>query len=252
MKNVDFLILGYGFTAEAIVKKINRESPDAVVQGTSRQGGYHIEFDLNKEETWQNLPQARFTLWSFPPVPLQAVKNFYDAVSERLGQLIVIGSTSALKVSKPNDTVDETTTLDLSIERVQSEVYLKQQGAIVVLSSGIYGPGRNPLNWVKQGYVGKNKKYVNMIHVDDLAEILFKASLFGKKGQLYIASDNNPQTWQDVIESWESKGWLANTPYKESHRVSKKVNSTKTLSKLQIKLQHKNFSEQDFCNDELF
>jgi hypothetical protein len=153
-----------------------------------------------------------------------------------------VGSTSAFLVDKPHGPVDESTPFDMSIPRVQGEVFLRDQGATLVMSSGIYGAGRNPVDWIKKGYVGKSEKYVNMIHGSDLAQFLLQASQLGEKGAVYIASDNNPQRWRDVIELWESQGLVSDVPEKASRRSSKKIDSSKSIKSLQIDLQFDNFA----------
>ena len=111
------------------------------------------------------------------------------------------------------------------------------------MSSGIYGPGKNPVDWVKNGYVGKSEKFVNMIHVKDLAHIIFKAGERGKKNSVYIASDGVPLQWSHVIELWEKEGLLSNVAEKPSKRSSKKINSSATLLELEVDLKYRNFAE---------
>jgi len=240
MQSVDCLLLGFGYTAKALLSSFENEKRVAT---TSRKGTPHIQFDLEDESTWDSLPQSKMTFWTFPAAPVELVKKFYKQNGDKLGRLIVVGSTSALIPPNPHAVVNEKSSLDESIERVQGEVWLQRQGATFVLSSGIYGPGRNPIDWIKKGYIGKSEKFVNMIHVEDLASILIQAGRYGKPGELYIASDNNPQRWRDVIESWESRGLVSGIPEKESNRTSKKVDNSWSLKALQVTLQFQNFAD---------
>ena len=76
----------------------------------------------------------------------------------------------------PPPWIDESAPIDLTKPRVQGEEYLRNEhGAIVLRVAGIYGPGRNPLDWIRQGRVGPSRKYVNLIHVEDLAAICLAA-----------------------------------------------------------------------------
>lgn len=238
MSDKQALILGHGYTAKYLAPQFRKNK----VVSTSRKGPPFLPFDLMDESTWDSLPEkVDLTFWTFPALPLEKVKRFYELNCNRLGQLIVIGSTSAFVTSQPDQRVDESTPLDLSQERVQGEEFLRSQGAISVYSAGIYGPDRNPLDWVKKAYVGKSSKYVNMIHVKDLCQFLIKASEVGKPGSLYIATDGNPQRWQDVIEIWEQKGLVKDVPLKESMRASKKIDNSQSISELKIDLEFENF-----------
>ncbi len=242
MESVKHLILGHGLTGEYLSAELMEQEPNASVVSTSRKGSPHIEFDLENEATWSQLPEAEITYWTFPPEPTDLVKKFYNQYQQKLGKLIVIGSTSALKVDQAGQVVDENTDLDTSIERVASEVFLKEQGAILLLSAGIYGPERSPLDWVKKGYLGKSKKWANMVHLEDLAGFLYACALRGQSGALYIACNNNPQPWDEVITDWEQRGLVQNVPEKESKRTSKKINNSKTIKDLQVNLQFQNFA----------
>jgi hypothetical protein len=243
MNSVEYLILGHGQTALALSQKIKEQKPQSSCVSTSRQGPPHVLFNLEDDSTWANLPKAQYTFWTFPPSPLDWVQEFYKSHHEKLGHWIVVGSTSALTVSVKNEWVNEKTPLDLSIERVQAEKYLMDHGATLILSSGIYGSGRSPLQWVEMGYVGKSSKYVNMVHVDDLASFLFQATKKGKKGELYIASNNHPEQWQEIIENWESRGLVQNVLHKESSRASKRIDNSWSIAELGVKLQYPHFAD---------
>ncbi len=242
MEKVDYLILGKGFTARSLIRWIEQHEPGARVVVTSRKGAPSLEFDLDRPDTWQALPAATHTLWTFPAAPLNQVKSFYESKGDSLGRLVVIGSTSAFQIEAEDAWVNEQSPLDLSIERVQGEDYLRSQGARVVFSSGIYGYDRDPLEWVKSGRVGKSQKYVNMIHVDDLAQVLIKAALVGGSGQVYIASNSHPQTWQDIIDQWEDRNLVKDVPFQDSKRPSKRVDASSTLKALNVRLKFQNFA----------
>lgn len=236
------LILGFGYVAERLRAQI--EAQEKTVLATSRTDSGLISFDLDEPETWDNLPQVEITYWMFPAAPLDLVTEFYKTCGSRLGKIVTVGSTSGFIVGTDGQKVDEATALDLSQDRVQGEEFLRSQGGVTVMSSGIYGPGRDPLNWIKKGYVGKSAKLVNMIHVEDLCQFLIKAAEIGENGRLYIASDNNPQTWETVIGDWERRGWAKEVPVKASDKISKWVNSSQSLSQLSVTLRYPNFVDR--------
>ena len=161
-----------------------------------------IRFDLAQPDTWKNLPSDADMLWCFPAAPPEAVRALAQG-SRRFGKLVVLGSTSAYDVGRPSDYpppwIDETSPIDLSKPRVQGEEFLRHEcGAILLRAAGIYGPGRHPYNWIKSGRVTLSDKYVNLIHVEDLAAICLAALQCGVAGAVYNVSNGVPQTWRDI------------------------------------------------------
>ena len=64
--------------------------------------------------------------------------------------------------------------------------------------TGIYGPGRNPLDWIRQGRIGPSRKYVNLIHVEDLAAICLAVLDRGYPSEAYNVSDGQAHTWKEI------------------------------------------------------
>ena len=160
-------------------------------------------FDLNRRDTWAAIPSGADVVWTFPAVPLDSVAAFGRQVGTRMRRLIVLGSTSAYDNAPHTargDLIDETCPVDLSIPRVQGEEYLRTTyGAIILRVAGIYGPKRNPLDWIRQGQVGSSDRFVNLIHVGDLAAICLRALERGVPGESYNVSDGTPRRWSEII-----------------------------------------------------
>jgi nucleoside-diphosphate-sugar epimerase len=76
-------------------------------------------------------------------------------------------------------------------------------GELIVLRvAGIYGPGRLPLERIRQGVPVVRKAespYSNRIHVDDLATVCMAAMERGQPGAIYNACDGNPSTMTDYF-----------------------------------------------------
>jgi hypothetical protein len=240
------MVMGYGYTAKWLVPLLQVAYPQSQIVSTSRQGEPHLEFDLARPQTWDLLPQVDVTVWTFPPSPSAQVSEFIKKKYNSLGQVIALGSTSALLVSHEGQLVSETTPLDMSQDRVLGEQMLRQQGGINLLSAGIYGPGRDPRDWVRKGLVAKSPKLVNMVHVEDLCQYILACIQNGSPGSLYIAADNNPQVWSDVITFWESQGWLNGIGHKQSPRQSKRVDCSWSIKQLGVELKYPDFRHLDF------
>lgn len=243
MKKVKHLVLGHGYVAKALIDYIKTREGLCSIQTTSRTLTDCLHFNLDLEKTWGNLPKSKNTYWMFPAQPLSMVQRFFESEGSRLGKLVVVGSTGGFQTFKENGEVTETSPLDESLPRVLGETFLKNHGACVVCSAGIYGRDRNPLAWIKRGLVGRSEKLANMIHVEDLAQVLYQAAKVGRQGSLYIAADGNPQQWSKVIDKWVDSGVVENPPLKPSARPSKLVNPKASLKELDVHLKYKNFAE---------
>jgi nucleoside-diphosphate-sugar epimerase len=245
MDKADVLILGYGYVAQTLEQELLKKDSNIQLVKTSRQKqeGF-LYFDLEDPESWDQLPQASLTYWTFPPAE-ENIKNFSRVLKKKSDKTIVIGTTGSFATTAEHQVISESSPFDEAKQRARSEEFLLSFGFTLVMSAGIYGPGRNPLDWVQSGRVGKSEKYVNMIHVSDLVQFLMESSK-KTEGSLYIASDGNPQTWQNIIEYWEKKGLVNAVPQKESSRPSKKLDPQKSIKDLNLDLQFRNFQEAVF------
>ncbi len=127
---------------------------------------------------------------------------------------------------------------------MQGEEYLrKQHGAIVLRVAGIYGPGRNPLDWIRQGRVGPSRKYVNLIHVEDLAAICLLALEQGKPGEAYNVSDGQPHTWNEICVTAQQRWGVTAGAAKEDHSPGKRISNAKLRSELDYRFRHPTYTK---------
>jgi len=216
-QRVPLIVLGSGYTGRYLVAEAS--SQGRVVLCTSRdpdrrlnhvRPSQRLRFDLAQPETWRNIPTNTDLVWCFPATPIEQVQAFAKTLVAPPRHLIVLGSTSAYDAEDqstvyPPPWIDESAPIDLRKPRVQGEEYLrKEHGAIVLRVAGIYGPGRNPLEWIRSGRVGPTRKYANLIHVEDLAAICLLALERGTPGEVYNVSDGTPRTWADICRVVET------------------------------------------------
>ncbi len=203
-----------------------------------------LRFDLEQPSTWLNIPVGADLIWCFPATPLEQVQAFAHMLNAPSRRIVVIGSTSAYDAPSqsteyPPPWIDESAPLNLTKPRVQGEEYLRQHhGAIVLRVAGIYGPGRNPLEWIKSGRVGSSRKYVNLIHVEDLAAICLAAIEKGTPGEVYNVSDGTPRTWEDICRTAQTRWGIAATGSRKEDETGKRISTRKLVSDLQPRLQH--------------
>jgi hypothetical protein len=245
MTHRTLVILGAGYVARFIPTIHHDRYSD--MRFTSRSPGIKLSdissdqrilFDLARPETWGNIPGGADLLWSFPAAPPDAVQQFAARIDRSFRRLVVIGSTSAYNVAASPDTypppwIDETTAIDLSTPRVQGEEFLRTNHAAVVLRvAGIYGPGRNPFDWIKHGRVRPSRKYVNLIHVEDLAAICLVALDSGIPGEVYNVSDGVPRTWTEICDRLGEYPTNQDASRENEQAPGKRISNAKLLSML--------------------
>ena len=86
----------------------------------------------------------------------------------------------------------------------QLRAWSREQGVdlIILRVPGIYGPGRLPVERVRQGVpvlIETDAPWSNRIHADDLAAACFAAARRGRSGQAYNISDGHPTTMTDYF-----------------------------------------------------
>jgi nucleoside-diphosphate-sugar epimerase len=188
-------------------------------------------------------------VWCFPATPLEQVQAFARTLDAPARRIVVLGSTSAYDAPSqsteyPPPWIDESAPIDLTKPRVQGEEYLRNTlGAIVLRVAGIYGPGRNPLDWIKIGRIGPSRKYVNLIHVEDLATICLAALEHGKPGEAYNVSDGQPHTWNEVCATAQQRWGVAAAAVKKDHSSGKRISNAKLRSELDYRFRHTDLYE---------
>lgn len=197
-------ILGAGYVGEALQLRC----PDAAA--TRRRPApesTHHRFDLDDPATWDTPPlSGRAVIWTFPARPLDQVQAFYQRCLTQSTSLIVLGSTSAYRIadedSKRVVTVDEQSPLDLDQPRVQGEEWLRSQGATVLQLAGIFGPGRDPADWLRRGRIKDGAKVVNLVHVDDIVAVIAHLIASPAPGRRINVANGEPIAWRNLAEQF--------------------------------------------------
>ena len=250
------VVLGSGYTGR-VVHSIGASQGKAV-HATSRSplknlagipSEYRLSFDLEQPSTWPNIPASADLIWCFPATPLEQVKAFARTLDQPARRIIVLGSTSAYEGSDhpdeyPPPWIDESAPIDRTKPRVQGEEFLRANcGAIVLRVAGIYGPGRNPLDWIRQGRVGHSRKYVNLVHVDDLAAICLAAIEKGKPGEAYNVSDGQPYIWNEICVTAQQRWGVAAAAGNENLSTGKRISNAKLRAEFGYALRHPDLYE---------
>jgi dTDP-4-dehydrorhamnose reductase len=257
------VIFGAGYTARFVLPLVERHY--SLVLATSREPDRHlshiqpdrrIRFDLVQQVTWKNIPMDADLLWCFPAEPPDLVQEFAAAMNVASRRLVVLGSTSAYPTSSseyPPPWIDETAPIDLTQPRVRSEEHLRTHCAATVLRvAGIYGPGRSPIDWIRKGRVGSSRKYVNLIHVEDLASVCLTALDRGIPSEVYNVSDGTPRTWTEICRRARDRWGIQSAARSDEDVPSgKRIANGKLLAMLQSGQQHLRYPDLWSALDQL-
>ena len=201
-------ILGAGYVGRALLARFPRA--DATHRQRSAAPRTHV-FDLEDPQSWGNPPLAgRNVIWTFPAAPLARVQQFHEARLQQVAGLIVLGSTSAYRLAVSDAgtvaTIDESAALDLDQPRVQGEEWLRAQGATVLQLAGIFGPGREPADWLRSGRIKDGAKLVNLVHVDDIVSVIAQLLAQPMPGRRLNVATGEPVAWRELAAEWKRQG----------------------------------------------
>lgn len=178
----------------------------------------HICADLDQPATLTQLPTANAILYFTAPPPLQGntdprMHNLLAALDPAAPpRRIIYISTSGVYGDCNGEWVDERHPTQpqapRSERRLAAEQALQQWGAqhnvtsVILRVGGIYGPGRLPLERLRQGMTVLQRDiapYSNRIHADDLAQVCIAAASAPQQHALYNVSDGHPTTMSDYF-----------------------------------------------------
>jgi nucleoside-diphosphate-sugar epimerase len=211
------LCLGFGFSAQALARKLDQKLWR--ITGTSRSavGAAAINaqgFDGVVFENLNSIPSTITHVVSSVPPDGQGdpvLIRFDQELSERAKDFkwVAYLSTTGVYGDREGALVDETTLLTPNTERGQRRVdaeaawqAIPELPLHIFRLAGIYGPGRNALESIKSGTakrIIKPGQIFSRIHVEDIAGILEASILKPNPGRIYNVADDEPCPPQDVI-----------------------------------------------------
>ena len=245
MAHAPLVILGAGYTGRFIYQAARRRrrpvfatsrDPDANL--TFAQPDHRIRFDLRQSDTWQQISPRSDIIWCFPALPRDVAETFAQHAIDANSRLILLGSTSAYRTGRPG-LIDERVPVNRSLPRVASEEHLRTTyGAVILRLSGLYGPGRHVFDWIRKGKIKNAPKYVNLIHVEDVAELCLLALQHAAPGSTYVLSDGHPRPWADICSFAAERFQIPIPPATTTHETGKRLSPRKILSDFNYQLQH--------------
>ena len=262
MKNINIFCFGFGQVAKNFIKKLSVEKYSINLSTTSRNESSKEIFNninynsylFNSEKFDQNLvvklKEADHILVSIPPEKQEdlVVKNFSKLLENSKIKWITYLSATSVYGDHKGEWVNENSktnpTSNKGVARLKAErswVSLEKNNKLPVQIfrlSGIYSNKKNILFRLKSGdvkLINKKNHYFSRIHVDDIANVLFKSLSKFKSGEIYNLSDDKPSSSKEItlfgakmldiediekIEVNEIKSEMLKNFYNESKKVS--------------------------------
>ena len=264
MNKINVFCFGFGQVAKSFVKKLKIEKIPFKLTTTSRQETQSKNFEDISYESFQfnekkfdnnlikNLDEADYILISIAPVNGEdiVIKNFKEKFKDKKFKWITYLSATSVYGDHRGEWVDETSQTNPTsingIHRLKVEknwIEFSQQYNLslqIFRLSGIYSNQYNVLKRLKTGEVkiiNKKNHFFSRIHVEDIANALFKSLDNFKKGEIYNISDDKPASNKEVImygikllgvdepqtiEINEIESEMLKNFYKDSKKVSNK------------------------------
>ena len=225
MKRINIFCFGFGQVAKNFVRKINLENYDIRLSTTSRSetsdksfnGIDYKNYQFYSEKYDKNLilklKEADHVLVSIPPKEGEdlVVKNFSKFLEiSRLKWITYLSATSVYGDHKGewvNESSKTKATSSKGIARLQAEnswLSLKMSKNLpiqIFRLSGIYSNEKNILVRLKLGtakLVNKKNHFFSRIHIEDIANILFKSLSKFKSGEIYNLADDKPSSSEEM------------------------------------------------------
>ena len=217
---------GFGQVAESFINKLIKEKKDFDLSITSRQETHQIDFNNIKINSYQfsenkvdyslvqKLEHADYILISIPPVDgKDIVTNFLETNSRikiNCKWITYLSATSVYGDHKGNWVNENSVTKPSSSNGVNR---LKAENTWLNLSkknnyplqifrlAGIYSEKFNILKRLQTGtvkIVNKKDHFFSRIHVEDIANILFKSINNFKNNEIYNICDDKPASQNEI------------------------------------------------------
>ena len=281
METVNIICFGFGQVAKTFIKKIYSENFKINLTVTSRKKSEKKNFDSLNYQSLQfsecsfdaqlieNLRLADHILVSIAPVKGEdiVIKNFQDNLKKSKIKWITYLSATSVYGNHNGDWVDENSdtkpTSTNGIDRLNAEkswldIAEKKSLPLQILRlSGIYSNQNNILTRLKSGnskIIDKKNQFFSRIHVEDIANILFKSLKNLKTKEIYNISDDKPTSHEELI-LYGSKLLNIKKPkvvelssiesemVKNFYKDSKKVNNKKMKEFFNYKLKYPTYVE---------
>ena len=281
MDNLNIFCFGFGQVAKKFISKINSKKININLSVTSREKSNkffykdiaydNFQFDENTfdQNLIEKLKSSDHILISIAPIKGSeiVIRNFQTVIENSKAKWITYLSATSVYGDHKSEWVNEESetnpTSTNGINRLKAErswmmLASKRNLPLQIFRlSGIYSNKKNILARLKSEEVkiiNKDNHFFSRIHLDDIANILFKSLLKFKRNEIYNISDDKPASAKDVIlygakllkistPSTIAINELENGMLKNFYKDSKKVDNKKMKSFFSYKLKYPTYIE---------
>ena len=281
MKKINIFCFGFGQVAKNFIKKINSENISINLTVTSREESKKNSFNNIDYESFQfsenifdeklikNLKSSDHILISIAPIKREdiVIKNFQNIFENSTSKWITYLSATSVYGNHNGNWVDENSRTNPTsingIDRLNAEklwlnlAETKNLPIQVLRLSGIYSNKNNILAKLKTGnakIIEKKNQFFSRIHVEDIANILFKSLQNFKSKEIFNISDDKPTSSEELMIHGSKllnidKPKVADLSTIESEMVknfykdSKRVNNKKMKEFFNYKLKYPTYIE---------
>ena len=264
MNNINIFCFGFGQVAKNFISKVNSKNYKIYLSSTSRgetsdksfEGINYKNYQFNSEKYDKNLianlKEADHVLVSIPPKEGEdlVIKNFAKFLECSKVKWITYLSATSVYGDHKGEWVNENSEtkpsslngfIRLNAENSWLSLNKKKNLPVQIFRlSGIYSNENNILVRLKLGtakLINKKNHFFSRIHVEDIANILFKSLSKFKSGEIYNLSDDRPSSSEEVtlygakilnmqnlkkVDVNEIESEILKNFYKESKKVSNK------------------------------
>ena len=282
MSKLKVFCFGFGQVAEFFINKLIQEKKDFDLSITSRQETHQIEINNLKVSSFQfshdkfdssikkQLEEANYILISIPPIEgRDIVANYLDKNLINIKNCKWITYLSATSVYgdhkggwvNENSITKPTSSNGLSrlaAENTWRELSIKNKYPLQIFRlAGIYSNEFNILRRLQAGnaqIVDKKNHFFSRIHIEDIANVLFKSLYNFKINEIYNICDDMPAS-QIEVATYGAKLLKMNQPnpvtleevesemIKNFYKDSKKVDNKKMKSFFNYNLKYPTYKE---------
>ncbi len=281
MEKINIFCFGFGQVAKNFIKKLNTKNIKINLTVTSREISSKKVFDGIEYDSFQfsqesfdnslikSLESSNYILVSIAPIDGEdiVIKNFQNTFERKKVKWLTYLSATSVYGDHKGEWVDEKSKTNptsptgvqrLKAEKLWMELAKKKNLPIQIFRlSGIYSYESNILKRLKSGdakIIKKENQFFSRIHVEDIAEVLFKSLIQFKSEEIYNISDDRPSSSEEVI-LYGSKLLNIEPPavielksiesemIKNFYKDSKKVNNKKMREIFNYKLKYPTYVE---------
>ena len=281
METINITCFGFGQVAKNFIKKIDSTNLKINLTVTSRDRSekkkfgnldyqsLHFSEHSFDQKLIENLKSSDHILVSIAPVKGEdiVIKNFQNNLEKSKIKWITYLSATSVYGNHNGDWVDENSdtkpTSPNGINRLNAEkswldlTEKKNLPLQILRLSGIYSNQNNILARLKSGkakLIDKKNQFFSRIHVEDIANILFKSLKNFKDKEIYNVSDDKPTSSEELI-LFGSKllnierpkvvdlSTIESEMVKNFYKESKKVNNKKMKEFFNYKLKYPTYVE---------